>query len=129
MIAAFEIVKDKVDIVDAAQRYGVQVVRGGKAHCLWHADRTPSLSFYKDNSRFHCFSCGAGSDVIDLVGMLLNLTAMDAVKELNSTYHLGLDLDKPKSPETVRKAIQQRRVGEKKKEEFGEGGKGVFLIF
>ena len=36
MPVAFEIVKDRVDIVDAAQRYGVQVVRGVKAHCPWH---------------------------------------------------------------------------------------------
>ena len=128
MIAAFEIVKDKVDIVDAAQRYGVQVVRGGKAHCPWYTDRTPSLSFYKDNSRFHCFSCGAGGDVIDLVGMLLNLTAMDAAKELNSTYHLGLDLDKPRSPETVRKAIQQQRLQQKQQEIFRQWEKGSFLI-
>ena len=128
MPAAFEIVKSKVDIVDAAQRYGVQVVRGGKAQCPWHADRTPSLSFYKDNSRFHCFSCGAGGDVIDLVGMLLDLPAVDAVRELNSAYHLGLDLGKPESPETVRKAIRQRRLRQKQQEIFRQWEKGSFLI-
>ncbi len=40
MSAAFEAVKSSVDIVDAAQRYGLQVVRGGKAHCPWHTDRS-----------------------------------------------------------------------------------------
>lgn len=128
MPAAFEIVKDRVDIVDAAQRYGIQVVRGGKAHCPWHTDKTPSLSFYKDNSRFHCFSCGAGGDVIDLVGMLLDLPAVDAVRELNSAYHLGLDLDKPESPETVRKAIRERRLRQKQQEIFRQWEKGSFLI-
>lgn len=128
MPAAFEIVKDRVDIVDAAQRYGIQVVRGGKAHCPWHTDKTPSLSFYKDNSRFHCFSCGAGGDVIDLVGMLLDLPAVDAVRELNSAYHLGLDLDKPESPETVRKAIRERRLRQKQQEIFRQWEKGSFFI-
>lgn len=128
MSAAFEIVKDRVDIVDAAQRYGIQVVRGGKAHCPWHTDKTPSLSFYKDNSRFHCFSCGAGGDVIDLVRLLLDLSAVDAVKELNSAYHLGIDLDKPESPETVRKAIRQRRLRQKQQEIFCQWEKGSFLI-
>ena len=128
MIPAFEIVKDRVDIVDAAQRYGVQVVRGGKAHCPWHTDRTPSLSFYKDNSRFHCFSCGTGGDVIDLVGMLLGLPTVDAVRELNSAYHLGLDLDKPESPETVQKAIREWRLRQKQQEVFRQWEKGSFLI-
>ena len=128
MSAAFEAVKASVDIVDADQRYGIQVVRGGKAHCPWHADRTPSLSFYRDNSRFHCFSCGAGGDVIDLVGMLLNLPAVDAVRELNSAYHLSLDLDKPGSPEMVQKAIRQRRLRQKQQEIFRQWEKGSFLI-
>ena len=128
MSAAFEAVKASVDIVDADQRYGIQVVRGGKAHCPWHADRTPSLSFYRDNSRFHCFSCGAGGDVIDLVGMLLNLPAVDAVRELNSAYHLSLDLDKPECPEMVRKAIRQRRLRQKEQEIFRQWERGSFLI-
>lgn len=128
MSAAFNAVKASVDIVDAARRYGIQVVRGGKAHCPWHADKTPSLSFYRDNSRFHCFSCGAGGDVIDLVGMLLDLPAVDAVRELNSAYHLGLDLDKPDPPEIVQKAIRQRKLMQKQKEIFDQWEKGSFLI-
>lgn len=128
MSVAFETVKANIDIVDAARRYGLQVVRGGKAHCPLHTDKTPSLSFYKDNSRFHCFSCGASGDVIDLVGMLLNLTAVDTVRELNSAYCLGLDLDKPESPEVIRKAIHQRRLRQKQEEIFHQWEKGSFLI-
>lgn len=128
MSAAFEAVKSSVDIVDAAQRYGLQVVRGGKAHCPWHTDKTPSLSFYKNNSRFHCFSCGASGDVIDLVGLLLDISPEDTLRELNSAYHLGIDLDKPESPEVVRQAIRQRRLRQKQAEIFGQWEKGSFLI-
>lgn len=128
MSAAFEAVKSSVDIVDAAQRYGLQVVWGGKAHCPWHTDKTPSLSFYKNNSRFHCFSCGTGGDVIDLVGLLLNISPEDTLRELNSAYHLGLDLDKPESPEAVRNAIRQRRLRQKQTEIFNQWEKGSFLI-
>ena len=54
----FRVVKESLDIADVASRYGVQVVRHNKAHCPFHADRTPSMSFYDQNRKFHCFSCG-----------------------------------------------------------------------
>ena len=54
--------------------------------------------------------------------------SVDAVRELNSTYHLGLDLDKPESPETVQKAIRQRRLRQKQQEVFRQWEKGSFLI-
>lgn len=56
--------------------------------------------------------------------MLLNLTAVDTVRELNSTYHLGLDLDKPESPEVIRKAIRQQQLRRKQEEIFRQWEKG-----
>lgn len=34
--------------------------------CIFHTDRTPSLSLSLDTYRFKCFSCGRGGDLIDL---------------------------------------------------------------
>jgi uncharacterized protein (DUF2267 family) len=92
-MTAFEIVRDSVDIVDAAQRYGIEVSRHNKALCPFHGDRSPSLSF--KGQRFKCFSCGVGGDVIDLVGYLTNLRPLDTVRELNDTFSLRIDVDKP----------------------------------
>lgn len=44
--------------------------------CCFHAERTPSLRFYRDDTgaqRFKCFGCGASGDSIDFVGLRENL--------------------------------------------------------
>ena len=109
-MTAFEIVKDSVDIVDAAQRYGIDVNRHKKALCPFHDDHNPSLSF--KGQRFKCFACGAGGDVIDLVGHLANLPPLDTVRELNDTFRLRLDIDKPVPSAEVKR---QKRLVERKK--------------
>jgi len=111
-MTAFEVVKDSVDIVDAAERYGLDVGRNKKALCPFHDDKNPSLSF--KNQRFKCFACGAGGDVIDLVGYLTNTVPLETVKELNQTYGLRIDLDKP-APSVE---IQRRKRLQKKKRAF-----------
>lgn len=121
-------VKERLDITDVARHYGVQVVRGNKAYCPFHPDKTPSMSFYDGNQKFHCFGCGAGGDVIDLVQKLLNLSKMEALRELNDDFRLGLDLDTPPSPEKVRMAIADRRRRQHEKELFRQWEAGSFLI-
>lgn len=124
----FAVAKEALDIVEVAKRYGVHVVRGNKAHCPFHCDRTPSMSFYDHNRKFHCFSCNTVGDVIDLVQRLLNASKLEALRELNSTYRLGLDLDTPPSPEKVRRAISLRRQRQQEQESFEQWERGAFLI-
>ena len=95
----------------AAQEYGVQVERGGMAHCPFHgADRHPSMKIYPNG--FKCFTCGEHGDVIDLVAKLLGLPPVDAAKELNNRYGLGLTIGRAATPQERRKqkqAAEQRR--------------------
>lgn len=115
MLSDFETAKEFVDITDVAARYGgIQVLRGNKAHCPWHEDKTPSLSFYDENRRFHCFSCGEGGDAVDLTQKLLRLsTPLEALQQLNTDYRLGLQLDRSASDEVVRQAIRDRERRQK----------------
>lgn len=53
----------------------------GKATCPFHTDKTPSLQKYKNNS-WHCFSCSAGRDTIDLIMKMHNLSFNDAIDYL-----------------------------------------------
>lgn len=58
-------------------------VRGdGKAKCLFHNDKNPSMHVYPDN-HIYCFSCGKRGDVIDIAMELQQLNFKDAVKWLN----------------------------------------------
>ena len=90
----FEIVKENVNLREAAELYGIDVNRYSKALCPFHNDRHPSL--YVADDHYYCFACGEHGDVIDFVGKLFQLSPYDAARKLMADFHLSLD--KPPSP-------------------------------
>ena len=99
----FEAVKTSINTREAAERYGVEVNRHGKALCPFHNDRNPSL--FVDDDHYHCFACGEHGDVIDLTSKLYGLSLYDAAKKL--AYDFGITQDKP--PTKVMQEKQNRK--------------------
>lgn len=95
----FGTVKTSINTREAAERYGVEVNRHGKALCPFHNDRNPSL--FVDNDHYHCFACGEHGDVIDLVANLYGLPVLDAANKL--AYDFGISQDKPPTKEMEEK--------------------------
>ena len=89
----FEIVKENVNLREAAELYGIDVNRYGKALCPFHNDRNPSL--YVADDHYYCFACGAHGDAIDFVGRLFQLSPYNAARKLMADFHL--EPDKPPS--------------------------------
>ena len=85
----FEIVKENVNLREAAELYGIDVNRYGKALCPFHNDRNPSL--YVADDHYYCFACGEHGDVIDFVGRLFQLLPYDAARKLMADFHLSPD--------------------------------------
>ena len=85
----FEIVKENVNLREAAELYGIDVNRYSKALCPFHNDRHPSL--YVADDHYYCFACGEHGDVIDFVGRLFQLSPYDAVRKLMADFHLSPD--------------------------------------
>ena len=108
----FDDIKELVDVPMAARTYGVEVHRGNMALCPFHRERHPSCKLYEDH--YYCFGCQAHGDVIKLVQELFGLRAIEAVKQINSDFALGLDLDKPPDMEAV--ARRRREIAERKAE-------------
>ena len=66
MIVAAE--KNRVeDMEDVLAWYGLTPNRAGFITCPFHPDKSPSLKIYEGNGGWHCFGCGAGSDIFDFV--------------------------------------------------------------
>ena len=110
----FEIVKYGVSCREAAELYGVEVNRYGKALCPFHNDRHPSL--YVADNHYYCFTCGEHGDVIDFVGRLFQLSPYDAARKLMADFHLSPD--KPPSAaalhaKRIRTEAQQLRENER----------------
>lgn len=109
----FQTVRERVTARDAAEFYGLEVTRFGKALCPWHSDRHPSLSFDKRTGRCHCFSCGAGGDAIDLTAKLLGLSPLEAAKRLNEDFNLSIE-DTGPAPRPMGETLAQKRRREER---------------
>ena len=99
----FSTVKMNISTIDAAERYGIEVNRHGKALCPFHNDRHPSL--FVDDDHYHCYACGEHGDVIDFTAKLYGLSLYDAAKKL--AYDFGITQDKP--PDQVMQKNQNRK--------------------
>lgn len=74
-------IRTKISILEIADKLGLKR-RGRSALCVFHLDRQPSMSFYKN--RFHCHSgtCGARGGVLDLVVEVLGCDLRGALSWL-----------------------------------------------
>ena len=88
-----------VSTVEAAEHFGVEVNRHGKALCPFHNDRHPSL--FVDDDHYYCYACGEHGDVIDFTAKLFGLKLYEAAQKL--AYDFGITQDKPPT-----KAMQEK---------------------
>lgn len=109
----FELVKQTVQVRDAAEYYGLQVSHCGMCRCPFHKDRHPSMKL--NEKYFYCFGCGATGDVVNLVARLFDMSNYEAAKKL--AYDFGIDPDKPpaavalpKPERPLLKAFRQQEV-------------------
>jgi hypothetical protein len=65
----------RISIIKLAKEFGLQV-RGNKCLCPFHNDsRTPSLVFYENQGRFHCFGCRKHGNIIVFYALMKKLIA------------------------------------------------------
>lgn len=89
-------IRDAVNLRELAEKLGIAVDRNGKALCLWHEERTPSMVVGKDRESVHCFGCGKSGDCFDLV-MQARQTDFGGAKAFLREY-LGPGLSLPAEP-------------------------------
>ncbi|MTQ82546.1 DNA primase [Ruthenibacterium lactatiformans] len=110
-------VKTSINTREAAERYGVEVNRHGKALCPFHNDRNPSL--FVDDDHYHCYACGEHGDVIDLTAKLFGLKLYEAAQKL--AYDFGITQDKPPD-----KAMQEKQNRKSEAQRLRENEKLCF---
>ena len=81
-----ERVKAAVPLRQAAETYGLRVLRNGMTCCPFHEDRHPSMKLNEDY--FFCFGCGASGDVIDFTARLFGLSPYAAVQKLETDFEI-----------------------------------------
>lgn len=110
----FGTVKTSINTREAAEHYGIEVNRYGKALCPFHNDRHPSMVVYDDH--YYCYACGEHGDVIDFVANLYGLSVYDAANKL--AYDFGISQDKPPTKEMqeqLNRKIEAQQLRENEK--------------
>lgn len=70
--------------------------------CPFHRERTASFTIFDNDSRFHCFGCGASGDVIDFLSLADNLALHEAAERLTGGQRNSWPLRKPTDPKPDR---------------------------
>ena len=83
----FKRVKASVTPKEAALLYGLNVNRSDFTCCLFHNDHHPSMKLYPDH--YHCFSCRATGDVINMTAQLFHLTQYEAAQKLENDFSVS----------------------------------------
>lgn len=117
-------VKEKVDILQVAEYFGLKLNRANKCVCPFHKEKTPSFSISSDRQIFHCFGCGVGGDVITLVSNLLHISNLKSAKTINDIFCLGVDFV-AKTPVTI---INRYKQKQRAKEEFKKWENKTFQL-
>lgn len=87
-------------IVGVAERLGLKV-RNNRCLCIFHDDRTPSMSLSPSRNTYRCWSCGARGDPIDLVRKHLNLSFVEACRWIANESNIILQDYKPETTITI----------------------------
>lgn len=106
-------VKQRVDIIKVAEYLGLNLNRAKQCRCIWHNEKTASLSFSQSKQIFKCFGCGESGDVITLTSKILNINPLESAKQLNQIFGLGIDFGKVTSNFELNKYKQKQQAKEK----------------
>lgn len=120
MGALFDMVREGVTARAAAEAYGLEFGRSGRARCPWHADHKPDLAFYGDGARCYCHACHCGGDSIALTAQIFGLSALDAARKLNADFHLGADESSSPPPSEPSKAARRRDLKQWRNHRYSE---------
>lgn len=107
-------IKDSVSALDVGHAMGLEI-RHGRCQCPIHGGKDFNCVLYKGNRGYYCHVCKSGGDVISFVQRYYNMSFKDSAKWFNDTFHLGMDIDSPLSPETVKQADFARKQREEER--------------
>ena len=80
-----EALKSRHPLGDVVEAAGVQLRGRGRVRqgvCPFHQESEGSFTVYADTSRFYCFGCGVGGDVLDFIQRAEGLTLPEAIQRL-----------------------------------------------
>lgn len=101
-------IKRRLSIINLIESY-TSIKKTGKGYvglCPFHDDRNPSMHVDEEKGLFHCFSCGAGGDILGFYMRYNNLAFPEAVSELAKRANIEVE----KRPAAVKAKSQSNTL-------------------
>jgi len=92
-------IKRRLSIIDLVESY-TSVKKTGRGYvglCPFHDDRNPSMHIDEEKGLFHCFSCGAGGDILGFYMRYNNATFPEALEELAKRANIPIEKTAPRA--------------------------------
>jgi DNA primase len=105
--------RERADIVEVASGYARLRKAGGhrfKGLCPFHSERTPSFTVDAAKGLWHCFGCGEGGNVYQLVQKAENLPFPEAVEWLARKTGFSLRYEEMRPGERLQSGIKTRLI-------------------
>ncbi len=97
----------QVSAIEAAQKLALPLKRTGSRYvtrCLFHPDKSPSLTLYPGTGGFYCFGCHQHGDATRLYQQALGLTPLEAARRVCADFHLSCGTAKRRDPPSAPRA-------------------------
>lgn len=110
-------VTERVNLIAVLERYDIKL-HGKMFSCPFHEkDSHPSAALRKNN-RWTCYTCGAKGDALDFVSRMENISLLEAARQINAEFNLGVGDTKPFTREEHQKWLFAQQQKEQKKREW-----------
>ena len=81
-----KVVQNSSDDIERAREYPIDNLLHfngqKKCKCIWHKEKTDSLTYYPETNTVFCFGCGKSGDSIDVAQQLWGCDFLSAIKKL-----------------------------------------------
>jgi len=104
----FDLVKERVDLVQLIEEHGVKLRRSGRTFtglCPFHQEKTPSFSVDPERRSYHCFGCQRHGDCFTFLEEQDGLSAGEALRVLAERAGVELTRRAPEERETEKKLL------------------------
>ena len=112
-------IRRSVSAYQAGEALGLRIDRHGRCACPAHGGTNPNCKLWADDRGWYCYKCHEGGDTVALVQTVNQCSFWEAVKWLNSAFHLGLQLDRPmdKNAAEAAKRAKERKQTEREQKQ------------
>ena len=93
-------IKRRLSIIDLVENY-TSIKKSGNGYiglCPFHDDSNPSMHIDEQKGLYHCFSCGAGGDIIGFYMRYNSVTFPEALTELAKKANIEIGTTQTQSP-------------------------------